>query len=51
MKTIRMSRQQMEKRISRFRSLKPLPIQNESIPVEARDIIYSRKLLSVIGVA
>jgi len=49
MKTISISRKDMEKRISRFRSLKPLPIQNESIPVEARDVIYSRKLLSVIG--
>ncbi len=49
MKTISISRKEMEKRISRFRSLKPLPIQNESIPVEARDVIYSRKLLSVIG--
>ena len=49
MKTIRISAQQMEKRISRFRSLKPLPIQNESIPVAARDVVYSRKLLSVIG--
>jgi quercetin dioxygenase-like cupin family protein len=49
MKTIRISREQMEKRISRFDKLKPLPIQNESIPEKARDVIYSRKLLSVIG--
>jgi quercetin dioxygenase-like cupin family protein len=49
MKTIRMSAEEMQKRISRFRALKPLPIQNASIPVEARDVIYSRKLLSVIG--
>src|SRR5687768_16615519 len=49
MKTIRISAQQMEKRIARFQKLKPLPIQNESIPVEARDVVYSRKLLSVIG--
>jgi quercetin dioxygenase-like cupin family protein len=49
MKTITLSRKDMEGRIARFRSLKPLPIQNESIPVEARDVIYSRKLLSVIG--
>ena len=49
MKTVSIPRKDMEKRISRFRSLKPLPIQNESIPVEARDVIYSRKLLSVIG--
>jgi quercetin dioxygenase-like cupin family protein len=49
MKTIRISSQQMEKRIARFQKLKPLPIQNESIPVAARDVVYSRKLLSVIG--
>jgi len=49
MKTITLSKKDMEGRIARFRSLKPLPIQNESIPVEARDVIYSRKLLSVIG--
>src|SRR6185436_1916477 len=39
----------MQKRIARFATLKPLPIQNEAIPVAARDVIYSRKLLSVIG--
>ena len=39
----------MEKRISRYRALKPLPIQNPSIPEKARDVIYARKLLSVIG--
>jgi len=49
MKTITISKNDMERRIARFRSLKPLPIQNESIPVAARDVIYSRKLLSVIG--
>jgi quercetin dioxygenase-like cupin family protein len=49
MKTIRMSREQMEKRIARFAGLKPLPIQNPSIPEKARDVVYSRKLLSVIG--
>jgi quercetin dioxygenase-like cupin family protein len=49
MKTIRISRQNMERRMARFRALKPLPIQNESIPEKARDVVYSRKLLSVIG--
>ena len=39
----------MERRIARFESLKPLPIQNASIPEKARDVVYSRKLLSVIG--
>ena len=49
MKTIRISSKQMEKRISRFDQLKPLPTQNESIPEKARDVVYARKLLSVIG--
>jgi len=49
MKTIRISLAEMQKRIARFRSLRPLPIQNPSIPEKARDVIYSRKLLSVIG--
>ena len=35
----------MERRIARFESLKPLPIQNASIPEKARDVVYSRKLL------
>ena len=49
MRTISISREQMEKRISRFAKLKPLPIQNEAIPEKARDVVYARKLLSVIG--
>ena len=49
MKTIQISQQDMERRIARFASLKPLPIQNASIPEKARDVVYSRKLLSVIG--
>lgn len=49
MKTIRISGEEMEKRISRFARLKPLPTQNESIPEKARDVVYARKLLSVIG--
>jgi quercetin dioxygenase-like cupin family protein len=49
MKTIRISKEQMEKRIARFDELKPLPIQNESIPEKARDVVYARKLLSVVG--
>ena len=49
MKTITLSTIEMDKRIARFRSLKPLPIQNPSIPEKARDVVYSRKLLSVIG--
>ena len=49
MKTTRISSQEMDKRIARFDKLKPLPIQNPAIPEKARDVIYSRKLLSVIG--
>ena len=49
MKTIRISQAQMQKRIARFRELKPLPIQNEAIPEKARDVVYARKLLSVIS--
>jgi quercetin dioxygenase-like cupin family protein len=49
MKTIRMSAEQMKERISRFNRLSPLPIQQGDIPLAARDVIYSRKLLSVIG--
>ena len=51
MRSIRMSKKQMEKRIARFGSLKPLPIQNASIPQKARDVVYARRLLSVIGLA
>jgi len=48
-KTIRISTERMHKRIARYGKLKPLPIQNPSIPEKARDVVYSRKLLSVIG--
>lgn len=49
MKTIAISQAQMQKRIARFRELKPLPIQQSGIPLAARDVVYARKLLSVIG--
>jgi quercetin dioxygenase-like cupin family protein len=49
MKTIRLSAQEMQKRIARYAELKPLPIQQGDIPLAARDVVYSRKLLSVIG--
>ena len=39
----------MEHRISRFKDLKPLPIQRPDIREKARDVVYARKLLSVIG--
>lgn len=49
MKTIQISTEEMRKRIAHYRELKPLPIQNPSIPEKARDVVYSRTLLSVIG--
>src|SRR5687767_913956 len=49
MKTITISKADMQKRIARFGALKPLPIQQGDIPLAARDVVYSRKLLSVIG--
>jgi quercetin dioxygenase-like cupin family protein len=49
MKTITMSQAEMAKRISRFNQLSPLRIQQSDIPLAARDVVYSRKLLSVIG--
>lgn len=50
MKTIRISAAEMAKRVSRFSALKPLPLQdNADIPLAARDVVYARKILSVIG--
>ncbi len=50
MKTTTLSTADMEKRIARFRHLAPLPIQvDRAIPQAALDLVYSRKLLSVIG--
>jgi quercetin dioxygenase-like cupin family protein len=49
MKTITISKKDMEKRVARFKDLKPLPIQQSEVPLEARDVVYARKLLSVIG--
>ena len=50
MKTIEISADDMSSRLSRFQELKPLPAaEGLDIPIEAKDIIYSRQLLSVIG--
>jgi quercetin dioxygenase-like cupin family protein len=49
MRTISISQQDMQKRIARYHELKPLAIQRSDIPLAARDVVYSRKLLSVIG--
>ncbi len=50
MKTIEITQDEMQSRISRYGALEPLPIQQDpEIPLEANDVIYARKLLSVIG--
>ena len=49
MKTITISKKDIEKRVARFKDLKPLPIQQSDVPLAARDVVYARKLLSVIG--
>jgi len=49
MNRIRDVHEDMQKRIARFRELEPLPIQNAAMPEKARDVVYARKLLSVIG--
>ena len=50
MKTLKISKEEMLKRVSVFKDLKPLPIQlDKNIPQEGKDIVYARELLSVIG--
>jgi len=50
MKTIEMTQEEMLQRVGRFKELKPLAAQADpSLPLAAKDIVYSRKLLSVIG--
>ena len=50
MRTIEISGAKMQARIARYDQLEPLEVQkNSSIPLEAADIVWSRKLLSVIG--
>ena len=40
----------MEKRVSKFAELEPLPIQiDKTVPQAGKDIVYARELLSVIG--
>ena len=47
MKTLKLTQSTMEKRISRFLDLEPLPIQiDETIPQAGKDIVYARKLFS-----
>jgi len=50
MKTIDIKPQDMARRVSRFGALKPLKAaESLDIPMAAKDVIYSRTLLSVIG--
>ena len=50
MKTIELTQGEMAPRVARYRELKPLPTQAQAdVPLEAKDVIYARKLLSVIG--
>ena len=50
MKTLTISKEEMLKRVSIFKNLKPLPIQlDNNIPQEGKDIVYARELLSIIG--
>ena len=42
--------EEMNRRVSRFDQLKPLPVQVANrVPQAARDVVYARELLSVIG--
>ena len=50
MKTVEIKPAEMADRIARYDALQPLPIQQDpDIPQDANDVIYARKLLSVIG--
>ena len=50
MKTRHVDSTEMQARVARFNQLKPLPAtESLEMPQEAKDVIYSRTLLSVIG--
>jgi len=50
MRTIELTQADIAKRVARFKDLKPLPAQAENaVPLAAKDVVYARKLLSVIG--
>lgn len=50
MRTIEFSAAEMAKRIARFKDLVPLPTQTDArVPLAAKDIVYARTILSVIG--
>ena len=50
MKTSHITNKEMSNRVSAFKALTPLSIQKDAnIPMEGRDVVYARQLLSVIG--
>ena len=50
MQTIDISPSEMARRVARYAELDPLEIQkNTNLPQEAADIVWARKLLSVVG--
>lgn len=50
MKTIELTQTDMAARVSHYGDLKPLPTQSaDEVPLAAKDVVYARKLLSVIG--
>jgi quercetin dioxygenase-like cupin family protein len=50
MQTIAISQADMEQRVARFAALTPLPLADSlDMPQDARDVIYARTILSVIG--
>ncbi len=51
MEELAFSREQMQRRAARFSELDVIEAQKGDMPVEVRDIIYSRKLMPVITLA
>ena len=50
MRTIDISPSEMARRVARYAELDPLEVQkNPNLPQEAADIVWARKLLSVVG--
>ena len=50
MQTIDISPSEMARRVARYTELDPLEVQkNKNLPQEAADIVWARKLLSVVG--
>ena len=50
MQTIDISPSEMARRVARYAELDPLEVQkNKNLPQEAADIVWARKLLSVVG--